>query len=114
MDYHMARHNLLSANLAHVDTPNYRSRELYRVESFDEVLAGRMNVSNGKHFGSSGRSASWQVGVDRFSPVGPDGNAVNLDREAVKVASNTLRYDTLSTLVQSNMGMLALAARDAR
>ncbi len=114
LDYHLARHNLLTANLAHVDTPGYRPRELRRVTSFDTVLEARLAVTDPRHLGTTPRPPGWQVDVDRFSPVGPDGNGVSLDREAVKIASNNLRYDALAQLVHGALYNLQFAAQDGR
>jgi flagellar basal body rod protein FlgB len=46
--------------------------------------------------------------------VGADGNSVSLDREAVKIASNNIRYDAVSSMVAGRLESLLWAARDAR
>lgn len=116
LDYHLARHNLLSANLAHVDTPGYKARELYRERrvDFGEVLATRLDVTHRAHLGVDSRPPGWQVGVDRNAAVRPDGNGVDLDREAVKIAANNLRYDAIATLIRGELAMLDYAAKDGR
>ena len=116
MDYHLSRHNLLSANLAHVDTPGYRARELYREQrvDFGDVLATRMEATHHAHLAVGSDAPGWRVGVDRNTPVRADGNGVDLDREAVKIAANNLRYDAIATLVQAELSQLDYAARDGR
>ncbi len=53
LDYHLARHNVLVSNIAHVDTPGYTPRDLARAEgtSFAGVL--QMAVSHPKHMAAS-------------------------------------------------------------
>ncbi len=116
MDYHLSRHNLLSANLAHVDTPGYRARELYREQrvDFGDVLATRMESTHHAHLAVGADQPGWRVGVDRTTPVRADGNGVDLDREAVKIAANNLRYDAIATMVQAELAQLDYAARDGR
>ena len=121
LDYHLARHTLLSSNLAHVDTPGYRSRELVRTGhkvTFDGQLELQMRATNDLHMsndpGPAPGERAWQVARDPYSPVGPDGNAVSLDREAVKIAANNLRYDAVSTLIQGQLQALTWAANDGR
>ena len=114
LDFHLARHNLLTANLAQVDTPNYRAQELYRNDGFEGVLAAELKVTDARHLGGSSRPANWRVDADQFAPIGPDGNSVNLDREAVKVAANNLRYDAISTMVRGKLEGLLWAANDGR
>ena len=44
----------------------------------------------------------------------PDGNSVSLDREAVKIASNNLRYDALSSMITGKIASLTWAAAGGR
>ena len=44
--------------------------------------------------------------------AGPDGNAVQLERELAKVDANRLRYATSSELVSRRMALLRYAAGD--
>ena len=46
LDFHLARQNLLTANLAQVETPNYRAQELYRQDGFSGVLQAEMKVTD--------------------------------------------------------------------
>ncbi len=114
LDYHLARQNLLTSNLAQVDTPNYRAQELYRNDGFAGVLSAELKVTSPKHLGGSTRPANWRVSTDPYASIGPDGNSVNLDREAVKVASNNLRYDAITTMTRGKMEGLLWAIRDGR
>ena len=114
LDYHISRHNLLTANLAHVDTPGYRSRELYRNDPFNKVLEVQMQATDGQHMGVTARPVDWRVRFDPNAPVGADGNSVSLDREAVKISANNLRYDALSNMVRGTLDAYLWAANDAR
>lgn len=114
LDYHLARQNLLTANLAQVETPGYRAQELYRNDSFAGVLEAQMRVTDTRHMGGSTRPSNWRVSEDPHAPIGPDGNSVNLDREAVKIASNNLRYDAISQMTKGALDGLVWAARDGR
>lgn len=121
MDYHLARHNLLTTNLAHVDTPGYRPVDLAMRPGFDGALSAALSTTDADHIGVA-QSASaagapdrrWEVVEDPSAPEGADGNGVRLDREAVKIATNNLRYDALATLVQGQLAGLSWAANDGR
>jgi flagellar basal-body rod protein FlgB len=118
LDYHLARHNLLTANLAHVDTPGFRPLDLQRTGAFEGALHVALSTTESGHIGSSGQSSSgegFRVVKDTSATAsGSDGNAVSLDREAVKIATNQLRYDTLASLVQNELSGLAWAANDGK
>jgi flagellar basal-body rod protein FlgB len=118
LDYLAARHNLLTANLAHADTPGYRPLDLQRGGTFAGALHAALATTESGHLGGAGGSTSgesWKVVEDATAEArGNDGNAVSLDREAVKIASNQLRYDALASLVQSQLAGLEWAANDGK
>jgi flagellar basal-body rod protein FlgB len=117
LDYHLARHNLLTANLAHVDTPGFKPLDLQRAGSFEGALQTALATTQPGHIAQP-HAASGQgfriVEDASAQAAGPDGNGVSLDREAVKIATNQIRYDTLSSLVQNELSGLAWAANDGR
>ncbi len=51
---------------------------------------------------------------DPGAAAGADGNGVDLDREAVKIASNQMRYDVIAQLASSQLASLAWAASDGK
>lgn len=118
LDYHLARHNLLTSNLSHVDTPGFRPLDLERKVPFAGALHTAMAATQPGHIGASGSSAarSEQIRVipDPAAVAGQDGNAVNLDREAVKIAANNIHYDAIASLVAEKLTGLQWAAGDGR
>lgn len=127
LDYHLARHNLLTANLAQVDTPGFKPQDLKRPGAFGEVLQAELTATAPGHMGTpagslgaggagsaGAASAQFEVVTDTAEAAGPDGNAVNLDREAVKIAANHLRYEVLAQLTSGELASLSWAANDGR
>lgn len=119
LDYHLERHNVLSSNVAHVDTPGYRPNDLERIEpvSFENVLNVEMLRTNRLHAASPADAALVTTGRayhDLSAGVGQDGNYVSLDREAAKIAANHLRYDVVSAVVAAELKQLAFAANDGK
>jgi flagellar basal-body rod protein FlgB len=113
LDYHQARHAVLTANLANVDTPQYRARDVERTD-FDGALKLAMASTDNTHFGAAKAGLQTKVTIDETTPADADGNAVSLDKETVKITANSVRYETISTLVQSQLAMMAYAAGDGR
>lgn len=113
LDYHQARHAVLTANLANVDTPQYKARDIERTD-FDGALQIAMNATDANHIGVSRGGLQTKVIVDENTPADADGNAVSLDKETVKITANSVRYETISTLVQAQLAMMAYAAADGR
>ena len=114
LDYHVQRHNLLTANLAHVDTPGYQPLDLERKPAFHQALSSALVATEPGHIGTVRRTEPFRVIVDPTATAGMDGNAVSVDREAVKIASNNVRYEALGTLIGDQLAQLRWAANDGR
>jgi flagellar basal-body rod protein FlgB len=112
LDYHAARHNLLAANLAHVDTPGFRPLDLERRTSFESHLSSALRATQPAHFGGTSEPPG-RVVFDA-TVASADGNAVSLDREAVKMATNAVRYDVVSVLTTHELSLWSWAVGDGR
>ena len=121
LDYHLARHNLLTSNLTHIDTPNYKPLDLQRPDgtAFHAAMQVALAQTDPAHIGPATSSkpaaeATWKTIEDPTASPGYDGNAVNIDRESAKITANQLRYDALASLVGGELSGLAWAANDGR
>jgi len=120
LDYHLARHNLLTSNLAHLDTPDYKPLDLQRTASpFGAAMQLAMTQTESGHQSGSvqaarGEEGGWKAVEDASATPGYDGNAVSVDREAAKIAANQVRYDALASLVSGELSGLSWAVNDGR
>src|SRR3712207_3684437 len=105
-----ARQKALAGNIANADTPGYQPRD---VRSFASVLAGAksgpgMAATNPRHL--SPRSDPMLARPDRSAPDrAPNGNAVSLDREALKVAETDSAHSLAAALHRRYLGMFRTA-----
>jgi flagellar basal-body rod protein FlgB len=120
LDYHLQRHNVLVSNLAQAETPGYRPVDLER-SSFDGAMGVALVATNPGHVGTQvgpGETAntapSFRIIDDATAKAGADGNAVDIDREAVKISTNQMRYDMLAQLASSELATLGWAANDGK
>jgi flagellar basal-body rod protein FlgB len=110
----LQRQNLLTANLAHADTPGYKPVDLERGK-FRDAMKVALTATNANHVQPSPHAAdAVRVVADPSAAEGLDGNGVSLDREAVKIAANQLRYDTVAALASSELSGLVWAANDGK
>ena len=118
LDYHMQRHNILTSNIAHVDTPGFKPSDLERVDGgqFASVLNVALERTNEHHMvgADAGAASSGRVYRDLSAGAGADGNYVSLDREASKVAANHLRFDAISAITSASLRQLRYAAADGQ
>ncbi len=121
LGYHMERHNVLSTNIAHVDTPGFRPMDVARTnqvqsQEFGHQLSKAMTRTDAGHL-PGGEVSGVMRGQLVQSPdaiAGMDGNYVSLDEEAAKVAENQLRYEVVSALASAQFRTLSYVASDGR
>lgn len=113
LDYHLARHNVLVSNLAQSETPNYTPVDLARTD--EAGGASQLNATQAGHIGTANGASAFKIFDDaEATKVSADGNGVDIDKEAVKIATNQIRYDMLAQLASSELAGLEWAATDGK
>jgi flagellar basal-body rod protein FlgB len=110
LTFHRERHTVLAGNIANLDTPGYKPLDLQRTTPTEGQT---LSVTTDGHIGgASGASSVVTAFTDTDQMQGPDGNAVQLERELSKIDANRARYATSSELVSRRIAMLRYAAGD--
>lgn len=96
LSYATLKNKTIAQNIANVDTPNYKTKEV----SFKEVLNDAKttisaNRTDARHFDFSIEIGSNGVYSNENYRSRPNGNAVNMDAEQAKLAENTIYYNSL-------------------
>lgn len=112
LNYHLERHNVLTSNVANVDTPGFKPRELLRTEDTGQNLT--VARTDPGHLNRGGTNGPSRIVQDNSLPAGLDGNAVSLDREMARIAANDLRYAGAAKIVTRQLAMLRYAASDGQ
>src|SRR5262249_47709050 len=110
MTFHRERHTVLAGNLANLDTPGYRPLDLERPAGAAEP--GALDTTNAAHLQATDAPGEARVFDDGGALVGPDGNAVPLERELAKIDANRVRYGTSADLVSRRIALLKYGAGD--
>jgi flagellar basal-body rod protein FlgB len=103
------RLSVLAQNVANADTPGFRPRDLtpFRRELEGELRLAMARTRPGHGAGSP--LAAINARPDRSAAeVAPDGNAVSLDREALRVAETETAHQLAMAVHRSFMGMFRL------
>lgn len=110
LTFHRERHTVLAGNIANLDTPGYKPVDLQRTTPTEGTTLAV--TADGHIGGASGASGMVQSFTDTDQMQGPDGNAVELERELSKIDANRARYATSSELVSRRIALLRYAAGD--
>ncbi len=94
-----SREQSISANMANVDTPGYRTRDINFESEFNKVLNASMHQSED---GSEAMQMSPVVHEVQGLMERPDGNNVSLDYEGLLLAKTQLQYQLAIQLIQNH------------
>ena len=98
MDLLSARQKLVASNIANIDTPGYKTRDIdFQFEFMSMLKGGSPNT----------------VEVPGLV-VKNDGNNVSLDREARLLSENALRFTLASNLVHGHLQAIRTAIQEGK
>jgi flagellar basal-body rod protein FlgB len=111
MQWHQERQKVLADNVANAETPNFRPHDLVELK-FDSVgptpPGAALARTNLGHQADLESDVSFTRTVSGFQ-IRPAGNAVNLEDEMMKVASNQTDFQTASMLYTKGLGLIKVA-----
>lgn len=104
------RHKVLSSNIANVDSPKYRAKDVDFRSVLESESAG-LKITDPRHIPSSPVSTgpSADLGAKENQSWGDDNN-VELDMEVAKMTENGLLYEAGARLLSKKMLMIKSAA----
>jgi flagellar basal-body rod protein FlgB len=107
------RQEVLSQNVANSSTPGYQPNDLAPMDFKGMVRAlGRLEAVKTRpaHIGVSLRAAgAFAVVPERHKEAAPDGNAVDLEEQMVKMAETQMDYQLITNLYRKHVGMIKAA-----
>lgn len=115
MQWHQERQRVLSENVSNSDTPKFRPRDLVEPK-FDKsgAVAGAMGPltlarTSSSHMTPSGAASAFDQNRNAGFETRPAGNAVNLEEEMMKAASNQMDYAAVTSLYSKSLRLLKTA-----
>ena len=121
MDLRMQNQQIISANIANVDTPGYRVVHLQFEDSLKSALAGaEAGVGSvpaaGDSPGQGGDFDHVRARVVRTVDSGGigDHNSVNLDEEMIALAENQLLYEAATQMISKKIGLLRYVIQEGK
>ena len=117
LDAAWLRNEVISNNIANVDTPNYKSSSVSFESAFKKALAqdgnGNKQTREG-HIEFSNATAQPTVIKDTNTTYRMDGNNVNIDAENAELAKNQIYYSTLVQQLSSEFRKLSMAINEGK
>jgi len=114
LDVDVARYKLISVNLANIDTPGYRTRDL----DFRAELCRAAEDSESGNFGTGNPGEDRRLLAASYTPVvhqvrglieRPDGNDVSVERESLLLAETQMKFNLGIQLLKDQFHTISLA-----
>jgi len=108
------RQDVLSQNVANADTPRYVARDLKALD-FDQMVSGaqsgtKMMTTNARHIAiTASHGGKFEDHETPDQESSPNGNAVSLEVEMIKVADTQAQYAAAANLYSKAVRMMKTA-----
>lgn len=110
------RHALLAGNIANLDVPNYRTRDL-SVKDFQEALRESIAARRSEHGRSPGTlsqpTAEEKVRDVQSQILYHDGSDISLEQQISQISKNQMLHDTSIALMRSQFQTIEAAIRES-
>lgn len=113
LDFRSERHKVITSNIANIDTPNYRPRDIVFREELKEMFeTGKEVCPTGD--GGKGHLSGKEVAKEDGYEMLETGETVDLDGEMAKLAENNLMYNLAVELLARKFKGLDTVLREAK
>lgn len=112
LDLYYKRHIVLSGNVVNSETPKYQAREVDFSGELEKAFGSdeeQLAKTSSKHMDVRPEGGAHVV-MDNSTPVGADGNNVDLDIAMGKLSSNARQYTKAAQLLLVKLRVMRTAA----
>jgi flagellar basal-body rod protein FlgB len=114
------RQQVVASNIANIDTPGYRTKDVSFNATMDELIAESPlpPKANYPERNSMGKLNIAPIAPEVFEQAGlparPDHNNVDLDNEMIKLSQTSTGYTAIAQLLRSKFRILASSINEGR
>ncbi|KAB7668633.1 flagellar basal body rod protein FlgB [Bacillus sp. B1-b2] len=113
INYANTKQKVISQNIANVDTPNYKAKEVTFKDTLNQTMEAKL--TNTKHIPFSGSSSSSSKVVTRTDVAyNSNGNSVDMDKEMTDLATNQIYYNALIERISGKFNSLQTVIRGGK
>lgn len=116
------RQQVIATNVANADTPGYTPNDLEKPDfgsmlaAYESGASGASQIHSGhaSHFGGGGglvQDGRFDTDAAAGWEVSPNGNAVTVEEEMLRMAETQIAYQTATNLYRKGLNMLRVAVR---
>jgi len=111
------RQQVVASNIANVDTPGYKTKEISFHATMEELLPGSpgMRATRPEHLGEWSFAPAEPVVYEVPDlPSRPDRNNVDIDSELLKLGETSFGYNMMTQLLRSKLRTISSSINEGR
>jgi flagellar basal-body rod protein FlgB len=112
------RQQVVASNIANIDTPGYKTKEISFHAAMEELLSGPasgMKATRPEHLGEWSFAPSEPVVYEVSDlPSRPDRNNVNIDSELLKLGETSFGYTVMTQLLRSKLRTISSSINEGK
>ncbi|RDI47464.1 flagellar basal body rod protein FlgB [Falsibacillus pallidus] len=116
LNYSSLKQKVISENIANVDTPNYKAKDVSFKKILEDVQGSRLEGyrTDPRHFSFSSGSVNPAVVTQSNAQYNENGNSVDIDKEMSDLATNQIYFDSLVSQLNSKFSILQSVIKGGR
>lgn len=115
LDFSVQQQNVITSNLANMETPGYRTKRLVFEEIFRvQQEQPELRTTDPRHQTTKPVLLRDQAKLEETGSMGNDRNNVDMDRELAHLTQNLLKFSTVAQLMQKQIHLLQYSIREGR
>lgn len=103
LDFLWAKQQVISNNIANVDTPGYKAKYVTFEETFKNKLKAASDTGNPDLISDAIEQSHWEINDTDNETMRLDGNNVNADSELIEMTRTALQYQYMLHSVNSDI-----------
>ncbi|KKE78366.1 flagellar basal body rod protein FlgB [Oceanobacillus caeni] len=114
LDYASTKNRVISNNIANVDTPNYKAKDVVFKNILDDAIQSNLEAkkTNDKHLSFHSESNStYRVITKNNTIYNHNGNNVDIDKQMSDLAKNQIYYNSLVDRMNGKFNSLRTVIR---
>lgn len=116
LSYSSLRQKAISENIANVDTPNYKAKEVSFKNMFNQAVEKQItaNRTDNRHFEFKGATPQMFLKSSNSTAYNHNGNNVDIDKEMSEMAENQIYYNALIDRLNGKFNSLSTVIKGGK
>lgn len=116
LDYSGVKQNVIAHNIANVDTPNYKAKDVQFSSYFQAAVQKELQArrTDKRHIPFHSPDPSIKITTRKNIRYLDNGNSVDMDQEMTELAKNQLYYQAMTDLLNGKLQTLHTVIRGGR